>query len=386
MIGGIAFNQTSNFVLTCVPMFLLMGQFLNYSGIASDLYEIGYKWMGRLRGGLAMASVMACAAMGAITGSSSATAATIGSFAIPEMKKKGYDTKLAVGSMSAAGTLAILIPPSVPMILYGSITDTSVGKLFIAGLIPGIMLATIFILYIGIVARRRPGYAPPGISFPWKDRVLSLRKGWTVGALFTIVLGTIYLGVCTPSEAGALGALGALVIATLAYRTMNRENFIEAILATIKTTTMILMIVVGAMIFAYILTLAQIPMNICTWVSSLPVSKWGVLIGINIFLLVMGFFMDVAAIIFITMPIIFPIIIKLGFDPIWFGVLVTVNMEMAMITPPIGLNLFIIKGVSTATFGEIIRGSFPFLICTILALAILMLFPDIALWLPSMME
>jgi len=332
-----------------------------------------------------MSAIVSCAGFGALSGSSTATAATIGAVSIPEMQKRGYDNRLVAGSIAAGGGLGILIPPSLPLIFYGIITETNVGMLFMAGLLPGIIMAVLDAAYVGISCKRNPGRAPlipEGVSR--RDRIIAARKVWPVVLLVFLVLGSIYLGWATVTEAAAVGAFGSLCVA-MVYRKLNWGNLRGAMLAAVKTTSVVIMIAFGALLFGYFLTVAQVPQQLAAFLVGLPVNRWVIMIGINLLLLLLGCVLDVATLILVVLPIIFPAVTALGFDPVWFGVVFVVNIEIALETPPIGMNLFIVKSISEIPIGDVMRGAIPFVFVEAIVLVLVMAFPQISLWIPSLM-
>jgi len=384
-LGNHAFSTLPSFVWVAVPLFLLMAEIILFTGIGADLFDFVHKLLHRFPGSLAMSAIVSCAGFGALSGSSTATAATIGAVSIPEMQKRRYDNRLIAGSIAAGGGLGILIPPSLPLIIYGVITETNVGMLFMAGLLPGIIMAVLDAAYVGISCRRNPSRAPriPG-GVTWRDRILAARKVWPVVVLAFLVLGSIYLGWATVTEAAAVGAFGSLCVA-IVYRKLNWGNLRQAMLAAVKTTSVVIMIAVGALLFGYFLTVGQVPQQLASFLVGLPVNPWVILIGINLLLLLLGCVLDVATLILVVLPILFPAVIALGFDPVWFGVVFVVNIEIALETPPIGMNLFVVKGISDIPIGDVMRGAIPFVFVEAIVLALVMAFPQISLWIPSLM-
>ena len=383
-VTGVMYDRMSGFTLVAVPLFILMGEIIFVSGIGADIYNAASRWLSGLRGSLGMASVAACAVFGALCGVSVAGAATIGKFAIPEMLKRGYDRRLATGSVAAAGGLALLIPPSVGLILYGLVANESVGLLFIAGIVPGIILALMMMAYIFVVGLVRPeAVAASNERATWMERWSSLLRVWPVVVLIAAVLGTIYTGVATPTEAAAIGCLGAASIAAL--RGALGWAVIQRILSeTIKNTGMILAILSSALVFGYLLTRLRIPQEIVIFVTSSGLNEFTVLIGIFALLIVMGMFMDVVSVILIATPLLLPVVKAMGYDPIWFGVVMAIATEMAVITPPVGLNLFVIKGIAPpeVSLGDVTRGAFPFFGVLLAGLILFVAFPGLVLWLP----
>ena len=387
-LGNIAFTQSSNFVLVVVPLFVLMGEALAATGIGNDLFRAAHMWLRRLPGALAVATVFACAVFAAVCGSSPVTAATIGSMAVPEMIKRGYDKSLALGTAAAAGgTLGILIPPSVPMIIYGVLTETSIGDLFIAGILPGIMMAFLFSATVILKVILRPELAPPlKESTPWPVKFRALGGVAPVLVLSVLVIGSIYWGIATPTEAGAVGAAGAIVIAGamgyLRWAVMRRM-----LDGTVRTTAMFLLLFVGGLFSSFLLTRLGIPQGMSAFLTSFDVPPWVIIVLINLLLLVLGMFLDPTSILVIIVPIFFKTVTALGYDPVWFGVMVTIQIEIAAITPPVGFNLFVLKSVVPGVeMVDVVRGSLIFIIPLLLGIVILMIFPQIALFLPALMK
>ena len=386
LLRTVPYLTISDYSMSVIPLFLLMGALTFYAGISRDLYYTMYRWLGYLRGGLAMASVAACAGFAAISGTSMATAATMGTVALPEMKRYRYDSTLAVGSVAAGGTMGILIPPSVTMIVYAIITEQSVGKLFLAGVIPGILEAVFYIVTIAILCKRRPLIGPPGEKTTLAQKIFSLGSTWPVITLFLIVIGGIFMGVFSPTEAGGIGALGAFLFA-LGKRKLSRSNLYAALLETGKTTAMLLIIIIGAKIFGYFLSVSRLPFELAEALAGLTFNRYiilGMIIAVYIFL---GCFMLPMPLIIVTVPIIFPLILSLDFNPIWFGIIVVRLVEIGQITPPVGLNLFVVKGVAKdIPMGTIYRGVIPFLIADFFHVVLLVALPQISLFLPGFMK
>jgi len=370
--------------LSVIPLFVLMGGFAFSSGMSEDLYASVRTIFSNLRGGLAMATVAACACFAAISGSSLATAATLGRVAMPEMRKFKYADSLACGAIAAGGCIGILIPPSVILLIYGILTEQSIGKLFAAGLIPGILQAVFYIFTIWLLTRRNPALGPPGPSSTPKEKAIALFRTWDVIVLFLLVIGGLYAGVFTPTEAAGMGAFGAFCFAILRGK-MNWSNFTSSLGSTVNTAGMLFTIVLGAMILGYFFSITRLPVEFATYVSSLPVNRYVVLLFIVVVYLVLGCIMDSLAIVLLTVPVFFPLILQLGFDPIWFGVIVTRVTEMGMITPPVGMNVYVIHGITKVPMATIFRGIFPFLIADVAELAFLIAIPEISTFLPSLM-
>lgn len=379
----IAYKTLDSYVLTSVPLYILMSQIMLTGRVGSGLFELGSKWMGHLPGGLGIATIFACAIFAAISGSSVATAVTIGAMAMPEMLKRGYDRKLVVGSVAAGGTLGILIPPSIPMILYGTITDESVGKLFMSGVVPGALLTVLFICYIVFASWDKP--REPRSSHA--EKMKSLRENIWGLFLPVIIIGGIYTGIFTPTEAAAVGTVYALAITFFVYRSVTIQDMPAILRATIKTSCMIFSIMIGAMLFGYILTILQVPQALMRLVTEGDLNRWIVMLGINIMLLILGCVLETVSIILIILPMLYPIIKALGFDPIWFNVVLLINMELALITPPVGMNLFVIKGISEdSSIQDIIAGAAPFAAIMVFEILLLCFVPEIATWLPSVLK
>lgn len=382
-----AFGQVTHFTLVCVPLFILMAEIMLCSEISNDFFKIATMWVGRLPGGLAVSSEIGCTMFAATMGTSSANTAIMGLVAVPEMIERGYDNRLAAGCVAAGGALGILMPPSVLLIFYGVLVQESIGKLFIAGVLPALLLTGIFVAYIIIRCSLNPSLAPKSPSVPWGEKWSSLWKIWPVICLMIFLFGGIYTGVCTPTEVAAIGVLVATII-SIVYKKFNLLTIRSAILRTVRVTCMIMWILVAAMAFGQIITFLGIPQQLSTWALSLSLSRWFILIGIQIILLIVGCFLDPGAIIMIFTPIFAPVVNALGFDLIWFGILFTINMEMGFITPPVGMNLFVMKSIvpDSVSFSDIVHGVLPFFWLEALGLSLLMIFPQIALWLPSTMK
>ena len=385
VLGITPLTEGSSYTMSVIPLFVLMGQFAFVSGISTDIYKTVYTWMGHLKGGLAMATILACAGFAAICGSSLATGATMGMTAIPEMQKYRYDDRLSTGCVAAGGTLGILIPPSIGFIIYGILTEVSIGKLFMAGFIPGILLALLFIITVMIQCSINSKMGPRGPKTSFGRKIKSLSGTWGMLLLFIIVMGGIYLGVFTPTEAAGVGAFGAFIISLL-KRKLTWKNLIECLMEAGKTTAMIFLIIIGANIFSTFLGLARLPMGLADFVAGLALPKTVILYAIIVVFILLGCVMDCYAIMILTVPIIFPVIEAMQFDPIWFGVLMVIVLEMGLITPPVGLNVFVLKSAAPdVPLTVIFKGIWPFLLSTLAAIILLTIFPNIALFLPSFM-
>ncbi len=383
------FGQETTFELLALPLFVLMGNILAKSPIGGDLYSMGTRWLSWLPGGLAIASIGACTVFGAVSGVSVAGVAAIGSMAVPEMLKRGYSYKIAAGSVVTAGALAMLIPPSVPFIIYSAITGESIAKLFIGGIVPGLVLALMLSLYVLIRAILSPGLAPRGAEagFTWKERWASLAKVWHTGILILMVLGSIYAGVATPTEASAIGTVGAFVIAALAYRNINLHRTFQILNESMRISVAIMVIIGCAMIFGSYLNMVRVPEMLSNFLIDLHLHRMVLILAIQALLVVGGMFVDAASLIVITTPILLPLIKALGFDPLWYGIILVINLELAVVTPPVGLNLYTLKScVPSLSLEQIIESSTPFLMIEILCLLMFTFYPPLSLWLPNMVE
>ena len=381
----VPYRTFASYDFSVVPLFILMGAFCFHAGLSKDLYNTVYRWLGHFRGGLALATVGACAGFAAVSGSSTATAATMGVVALPEMKRYGYDPALATGSVAAGGTIGILIPPSVGLIVYGIIAEQSIGRLFLAGFIPGVLEAVFYLITIFIICRLNPRLGPPASISSWRERIVSLKDTWIILLLFILVLGGIYFGIFTPTEAAGVGAFGAFLSALLRGK-LNRQAFRDSLFETLRNTAMILIIVLGALILGYFLAISRVPFTIADTIVGLEINRYIMLIFILVFLLFLGTVIDAPAMILLITPIFYPVAEKLGFDPIWFGIIIVRMCEMALITPPVGLNVFVIKGVAPdVPMYTIFRGIVPFLMADVCHIALLIAVPQLSLFLPSLM-
>ncbi len=385
LLGQTAYETPITYDLSVVPLFVLMGYFATSSGLSEGLYRACYTWLGHRRGGLALATIGGCGAFAAICGSSLATAATMSQVALPEMQRYHYDVRLATGSIAAGGTIGILIPPSVILVLYGILTETSISELFLAGIVPGILTVFFFMITVSIVTRVNPELGPRGEATSALDKLKAFKDVWGTVLLFLLVIGGIYLGVFSPTEAAGIGAMGALALAALARR-MTPTIFLGCLLDTVKTSAMIFTILIGAIMFNNFLILSAVPDALGEWIESLPLGPHGILVIILLIYLVLGCALDSLAMILLTIPIFFPVVQNLGFDPVWFGVIIVMVVELGLISPPIGMNVFIIKGMAPEVpLGHIYVGVLPFVVAEILLIAILVSLPELALWLPGTM-
>jgi tripartite ATP-independent transporter DctM subunit len=384
-VGHTSMRTVTDWNFAVVPLFLLMGSFATTSGMSRELFRGANAFLGHLRGGLGIATIAACGGFAAICGSSVATAATFSRVAYPEMRRYGYPQSFATGVIAAGGTLGIMIPPSTVFAVYGLITDQDVGKLFIAGILPGILAVFMYMITITIIGYARPGFLPAGPRAPWSERLSALKDIWATLLLFLFVIGGIYGGLFTATEAAGAGAGGAFVIGVLRGR-LGWPEILRSLLETTRTTAAVFTVLIGAILFGYFLTVTQTPQQVTAFLTELGVGKYGVLALIMVMYLVLGCLMDALAMIILTVPIIFPVIRELGFDPIWFGVIIVMTVELGLIHPPVGMNIFVIKSVvEDAKISTIFYGVLPFIFTDILRLIILIAFPIIALWLPSKM-
>ncbi|MGE0314445.1 MAG: TRAP transporter large permease [Lautropia sp.] len=378
-------STTASYELITVPMFLLMAEFVLLSGVADDLFKAAATWVGRVRGGLGIATALAGAGFGAISGSSTAAAATLSATTIPAMLKHGYEPKVACGAVAISGTLAMLIPPSVALVLYGIIADVSIGRLLIGGVVPGILVTLTIALTVYVLVTLDPRRAPIGQRYSMAEKFRSLRVSGPMIALFMAVTGVIYLGVATPTEASGLGAFGAFLLALLNGK-LSLRALREALVSATTASCMIFMIIVGAHVFGYFFTLTRTTQDIVSAVGAWQVSPWLVLTAILFGYLLLGCIMDQIAILILTVPVVLPVIVSLGFDPVWFGVLVIVIAEVGLLTPPVGLNVFVVARYADRPVGEVFAGVWPHVVAHLILIAILAAFPQIILWLPSHME
>jgi len=376
--------------LTTIPLFILMGQLGFNSGISKRLYEVGYKFLGSTRGGLAMATVSACTAFGAVCGSSPATAATMATVGLPEMKRYNYDDELATGSVASGGGIGMIMPPSVVLIIYGILTEQSIGQLFVAGIFPALLVTLLFIIAIYIRCRINPEQGPCGEKFTWTQKFKALMGLGETLAVFTLVIGGIFIGLFTPTEAAAIGAFGILVIAII-RKQITWAGFVKSLLETLRTSCMVMMLIAGAVIFGKFLAVTRIPFEIAGWVSELQMAPFLVMAVVIMIYFIGGCFMDALAFVTLTVPIFFPVVMELGYDPIWFGIIIVMVTEMGVITPPVGINVYVVYGVAKNVLEQeiplekIFKGIFPFLIAVIVGVIILIIFPKIILFLPQLM-
>jgi tripartite ATP-independent transporter DctM subunit len=375
-----------NYTLSVVPLFILMGNFVTRAGLSQELFRAAYAFIGHLRGGLAMATIVACAGFGAICGSSIATAATMAKVAYPSMKRFGYSDALATGAIASGGTLGIMVPPSTIMVIYGIITETNIGLMFAAGIVPGILAAALLCGAVQWVTWRDPNAGPRGERTPWKGRWLALKDVWPVVLLFLFVMGGIYGGLFTATEGAGMGAFGAMVFA-LWKRVLNWKTLYAALVESARTTAMLFMILIGAFMFADFINITTMPGDLKDFVTGFGIHPIMVVVAICAIYVVLGTAMEELSMILLTIPVFFPLILHLGFDPIWFGVLIVTVVEIGLISPPVGMNLFVLKTLlPQVSTGTVFRGVMPFMAADVLRLGILIAFPILALYLPSLMK
>ncbi len=378
------FDVFSSYGFTVIPLFVLMGQVAYNAGIAKRLYSSAYKFIGHIPGGMAMATVAGATAFKAICGSSPATAATFASVAVPEMDRYSYDKKLSTGIVATVGTLGILIPPSVTLIVFGIITEQSIGKLFLAGLIPGLIIAFFFICIIYGWCRINPSLGPRGERSSWGERIRSLPEVFWVVLIFMLVVGGLMQGFFTPTEAGSIGTFAVLLLSAI-KRDINFKGYLKSVAESLRTACMVLMLIAGSTILGHFLAVTKIPMIASDWVISLPLNKYIIMIIISLIYQMGGSFIDDLAFMILATPIFYPAIIKLGFDPIWFGMIIAITVLIGVVIPPVAINVFVVKNITKVPFGVIYKGVYPFLISLVVVGALLFFFPQLALWLPNLL-
>jgi len=389
LVGQTSMRTVTDYTFGVIPMFLLMGAFVTNSGMSRELFRAANAFVGHRRGGLGIATIAACGGFAAICGSSVATAATFSTVAYPEMRRFGYPQSFATGVIAAGGTLGAMLPPSTVLAVYGIITEQDIGKLFFAGIIPGILAATMYMITIAVIARARPGFLPAGERSAWRERLAALSEIWAPLLLFAFVIGGLYglpfIPKFTPTEAGGVGAAGAFIIGVLRGR-LDRANIRRSLLQATRTAAAVFTVLIGALLFGYFLTVTQTPQKVTEFLTGLGLGRYGVLALIMVMYLVLGCLMDALAMIILTIPIIFPVITALGFDPIWFGVIIVMTVELGLIHPPVGMNVFVIKSViQDVKFSTIFYGVLPFIATDLVRLVILIAFPILATFLPSRM-
>jgi tripartite ATP-independent transporter DctM subunit len=385
LIAQTSMRTVTDYTFAVIPLFLLMGAFATTSGMSRELFRAANAFLGHLRGGLGIATIAACGGFAAICGSSVATAATFSTVAYPEMRRYGYPQSFATGVIAAGGTLGIMIPPSTVFAVYGIITQQDIGKLFVAGILPGLLAVAMYMITITIIGIVRPGFLPEGKRSSWQERLVASRDVWATLLLFVFVIGGLYGGMFTATEAAGMGAGGAFIIGVARGR-LSAADIRRSLLETTRTTAAVFTVLIGALLFGYFLAITQTPQKVTGFLTGLGIGRYGVLALIMLMYLVLGCLMDAMAMIILTVPIIFPVVMALGFDPIWFGVIIVMTVELGLIHPPVGMNVFVIKSVvQDVKFSTIFYGVIPFVITDILRLIVLIAFPIIALWLPSHM-
>src|SRR5471030_470974 len=385
LVGQTTMRTVTDYSFGVIPMFLLMGAFVSVSGISRELFRAANAFVGHWKGGLGIATIAACGGFAAISGSSVATAATFSAVAYPEMRRFGYPKSFSAGVIAVGGTLGAMLPPSTVLPVYGIITQHDIGKLFVAGILPGLLAVSMYMIAIWVIGRARPGFLPDGTRSSWTERRAGLRDIWAPLALFVFVIGGLYGGLFTPTEAGGMGAGGAFIIGVVRGR-LSRADIRNSLLQATRTAAAVFTVLIGALLFGYFLTVTQTPQKITVFLTSLGLGRYGVLALIMLMYLLLGCLMDALAMIILTVPIIFPVIIHLGFDPIWFGVIIVMTVELGLIHPPVGMNVFVIKSVvKEVSFATIFKGVLPFIATDLIRLVILIAFPILALWLPSHM-
>lgn len=385
MVGSLPYQNVAFYTISVVPMFVLMGLIVSQTGIGTDLYYTAHKLVGQYRGGLASATVFACAILAAITGNGYAGIIVMSKVALPEMKKYGYDEALATGTLISSATMGILIPPSVAFVMYGILTEQPIGTLFIAGIIPGILQAGFYLAIIYIICRLNPDKGPAGPKTGFLEKIISLKNTWAIVVLFLAVIGGIYGGIFTPTEAGAVGAFGAIVIAFIMGR-LSRKAFLNSLKETAIMTGMIMLMLIGTFLFMHFMAVSRLPFAVGDWVIGLGVPNIVVIIAIIIMYIVLGGPLPELPLVMLTIPILYPVIERLGFSPIWFGVIIVRMLEIGSISPPVGQNIFVMSGISGVNIWTIFRGVVPFIIADILNVTLLVAFPILSLFMPAMMQ
>ncbi|MBN8752978.1 MULTISPECIES: TRAP transporter large permease [unclassified Variovorax] len=385
LVGQTSMRTVTDYTFGVIPMFMLMGALVSVSGVSRELFKAANSMIGHLRGGLGVATVVACGGFAAICGSSVATAATFSAVAYPEMRRFNYPQSFSTGVIAAGGTLGAILPPSTVLAVYAILTQQDIGKLFMAGIVPGILAMAMYVMTIAIIVKLRPDWLPGGEIKPWSERVKDLKNVWAPLVLFVFVIGGLYGGFFTPTEAGGVGASGAFILG-LVRRKLDGPKIREALLSATRTAAAVFTVLIGALLFGYFLTITQSPQKLTEFLTGLGIGRYGVLALIMLMYLVLGCLMDAMAMIILTVPIIYPVIVHLGFDPIWFGVIIVMTVELGLIHPPVGMNVFVIKSVvKDVSFTTIFKGVLPFIVTDIVRLVILIAFPIIALWLPTRM-
>jgi tripartite ATP-independent transporter DctM subunit len=380
------FSQLSNYPLNVIVLFVLMGSFAFASGMSGRMYESAHKLAGKMPGGLAVATILACSGFAAICGSTAATAATIGRVALPEMRRFGYSQRLATGCIASAGGIGILIPPSTIFIVYGILTEQSIGSLFAAGILPGFVLTALFVLTVFLLAFMDKDFAPPGQPSTLAEKAIALGRIADIFLLFCLSIGGMFLGWFSPNQAAGVGAAGALMLG-LIHRALTWQKFFDATREGVRTACMIMLLIASASVFGKFMAVTTIPAKLSIWVSALPLPPIGIMLLICLFYFVSGCFIDAMALIMLTIPIIYPVVLQLNYDPVWFGVVIVLISQIAVVTPPVGVNVYVIKGIEpNVPIATIFRGTFPFLVAMAILLLGIICFPDLALWFPNLLN
>jgi tripartite ATP-independent transporter DctM subunit len=378
-------RTVTDYTFGVIPMFMLMGAFVSASGLSKEMFRAADAFIGHLRGGLGIATVVACGGFAAICGSSVATAATFSVVAYPEMRRFGYPQSFSAGVIAAGGTLGAMLPPSTVLVVYAILTEQDIGKLFMAGILPGLLAMTMYVITVNFIVKLKPDLLPAGANKPWSERAAALKTVWAPLTLFIFVIGGLYGGFFTPTEAGGVGASGAYLLGVLRGK-LDRKKTREALLQATRTTAAVFTVLIGALLFGYFLTITQTPQKLTEFLTALGIGRYGVLALMMVMFLILGSLMDSMAMIILTVPIVFPVITAMGFDPIWFGIIIVMTVELGLIHPPVGMNVFVIKSVAKdVSFSTIFKGVLPFIVTDIIRLTILIAFPIIALWLPQHM-
>ncbi|MGH8822817.1 MAG: TRAP transporter large permease, partial [Rhodoferax sp.] len=378
-------RTVTDYTFGVIPMFMLMGAFVSASGLSKEIFRAADAFIGHLRGGLGIATIVACGGFAAICGSSVATAATFSVVAYPEMRRFRYPQSFSAGVIAAGGTLGAMLPPSTVLVVYAILTEQDIGKLFMAGILPGLLAMTMYVITVNLIVKFKPDLLPAGERRPWAERAQALKTVWAPLALFIFVIGGLYGGFFTPTEAGGVGASGAYLLGVLRGK-LDRKKTREALLQATRTTAAVFTVLIGALLFGYFLTITQAPQKLTEFLTGLGIGRYGVLALMMVTFLILGSLMDAMAMIILTVPIVFPVITAMGFDPIWFGIIIVMTVELGLIHPPVGMNVFVIKSVvKEVSFSTIFKGVLPFIVTDILRLVILIAFPAIALWLPQHM-
>lgn len=385
-VGQITVDSLTNYGMSVLPLFLLMGNFVNQAKLSEELYEASNAFVGHFRGGLSIATILACGGFSAVCGSSLATAATMARIAMPQMRRYGYADSLSAGSIATGGTLGILIPPSIILVIYGNLTETDIGQLFIAGIVPGLIAILLYILTVSVLTHIKPAMGPPGERYSMRQKLMALKSVWGVLALFIIVLGGIYVGIFTPTEAAGIGASGGFLFA-LVRKVLSVRELITVLTETAQMAGNLMVLLIGSSLFSNFINVAGMPQTLAAWIGELTISPIAVIICVMITYLILGCVFDGLSIMLLTVPVVFPLVQNLGFDLIWFGIILVVVIEVGLVTPPIGLNVFVLKSVLPELPTSVIfKGVTPFLLADFARLGIMVAFPSIVLFLPSFMQ